>query len=126
MPANVPTNLDRARAAWGADMPAWIGLLASACDATNQRAVAERIAKSGGYVSRVINRNYAGSYEEAETIVRAAYGNEDVVCPLWGPIPLSSCIRARRRKAAPQNQAHLAHARTCPTCPNNEDRREED
>lgn len=120
------SNADRARAAWGADMPPWIGLLASACDASNQKAVAERLGKSGGYVSRVLNRNYAGSYEEAETIVRAAYGKEDVVCPIWGPIPLASCIRNRRRKGPAQNQSQLAHARTCPSCPNNSDRREED
>ena len=126
MGVNLLSNLDRAIAAWGADMPAWVRLLASACDASNQKLVADRLSKSGGYVSRVINRSYAGSYEEAETIVRAAYGNEDVVCPLWGAIPLSSCIRSRRRKGAPQNQAHLLHARTCPTCPNNTDRREED
>lgn len=126
MAVNLLSNLDRARLAWGANLPAWVGLLASACDTSNQRVVAERIGKSGGYISRVLNCKYAGSYEEAEKIVRAAYGKEDVVCPLWGSIPLSSCIRARRRKGAPQNQAHLAHARACPTCPNNSDRREED
>ncbi|MEA3017332.1 MAG: hypothetical protein QOI38_2054 [Sphingomonadales bacterium] len=120
------TNLMRAHAAWGADMPPWVRLLASACDASNQKAVADRLGKSGGYISRVLNHNYAGSYEEAETLVRAAYGNEDVVCPLWGAIPLASCIRARRRKSPARNQAHHRHDATCPTCPNNTDRREED
>lgn len=119
---NSLTNLDRARIAWGEDMPPWVRLLASACDAGNQRLVGERLDRSSGWVSRILNRNYAGSYEEAETIVRAAYGNEDVVCPLWGSIPLASCVRNRRRKGPPQNQAHLLHARACPTCPNNSDR----
>ena len=120
------TNVERARCAWGPDMPRWIGLLASACDAANQKAVAERIGKSGGYISRVLNRSYNGSYEEAETLVRAAYGAEDVICPIWGAIPLASCIRNRRRKALAQNQAQQLLARTCPRCPNNTDRREED
>jgi DNA-binding transcriptional regulator YdaS (Cro superfamily) len=121
------TNMQRAESAWGRDMPSWVRLLATACDAASQRAVADRLGRSSPYVSRLLNRNYAGSYEEAETIVRAAYGNEDVVCPLYGPIPLSSCIRNRRRKAAPRNQSHHQHAATCPSCPNNTDRaREED
>jgi hypothetical protein len=118
------TNVDRATAAWGHDMPAWVRLLASACDGANQRAVGDRLGKSSGYVSRILNRNYAGSYREAETLVRAAYGAEDVACPLWGPIPLSSCIRNRRREGPPRNQAHHLHAVHCPACPNNSDRRQ--
>ncbi|MDC6695420.1 hypothetical protein, partial [Leclercia adecarboxylata] len=62
---------------------------ATACDKDNQRIVADRLGKSSGYVSRLINRRYAGSYSEAETIVRMVYGQEDVACPLFGPIPLA-------------------------------------
>lgn len=125
MSGNLNTNLERATRAWtapGTELPRWVRLLATACDTTNQRVVAERLGKSGGYVSRLLSRSYAGSYEEAETLVRAAYGDEDVVCPLWSAIPLSSCIRNRRRKAPPRNQAHHLHAATCPNCPINTDR----
>lgn len=115
-------NLDRAIVAWGVDMPSWVKLLANACDRTNQKAVAERIGKSGGYISRILNRNYAGSYTEAETIVRAVFSDDEVACPLWGLIPLATCIRARRRREPPRNGMHHAHARTCPTCINNTDR----
>ncbi|UIJ46920.1 winged helix-turn-helix domain-containing protein [Sphingomonas cannabina] len=116
------TNLDKAHAAWGADLPEWVKILAEACDRTNQREVADRLGKSGGYVSRIIRRDYAGSYDEAETLVRARLGAEVVACPLWGEIPLSSCLKLRRRKAPPQNHMHHACARTCPDCPNNTDR----
>ena len=123
MPLNTSsTNQERAVIAWGADMPAWVRLLASACDGTNQRVVGERLGKSSGYVSRLINRSYAGSYPEAERLVRATYGAEDVACPLFGPIPLSSCMRNRRRKEPPRHQAHHQYAATCPGCPNNTDR----
>lgn len=115
------TNVDRAVAAWGADMPRWVRLLAIACDQSNQRAVGDRLQKSSGYISRLINRSYAGSYAEAETIVRGAFGDEQVTCPIWDQIPLASCIRNRRRSGPPRNQAHHAFARTCPTCPNNTD-----
>jgi hypothetical protein len=120
--AAAATNVMRAQAAWGADMPPWVRLLASACDTKSQRLVGDFLGKSSGYISRIINRNYAGSYEEAEIIVRTRLGDDGVVCPLWGSIPLSSCVRARRRKGPPRNQAHHVHAATCPTCPNNTDR----
>lgn len=122
MASSPATNLDRATAAWGVDMPAWVRLLASACDTANQRQVGDRLGKSSGYISRILNRNYGGSYDEAELQIRATYGTDDVVCPLWGPIPFSSCLMARRRKTPPRNQAHHLHDTTCPTCPNNTDR----
>lgn len=118
-------NHTKAIAAWGVDMPEWVRLLASACDTTSQRAVAEKLGKSGGYVSRLINRCYLGSYEEAETLVRAVIGEEGVVCPIWGEtIPLTSCLRNRRRTDPPNNQALRLYAQRCPTCPNNTDRGE--
>lgn len=115
-------NLDRAIAAWGTDLPQWIKLLAEACDRSNQREVADRLGKSAGYVSRILRRDYAGSYAEAETLVRAKFSADKVPCPLFGEIPLASCVKLRRRTAPPQNHMHHACARTCPDCPNNTDR----
>ena len=115
------TNAERAAAAWGEAMPAWVRLLANACDADNQRVVADRLNKSSGYISRLINRCYAGSYDEAERQVRAAYGGENVECPLFGAIPLASCLRNRCRKGPARNQLHKQYAATCPTCSHNND-----
>lgn len=120
------SNMDKATAAWGADLPRWIQLLASACDATSQRAAADRIGKSSGYVSRLVNRTYAGDYHEAETLVRSTWGGEDVHCPAWGTeIPLASCVSNRRRKTPASNHAHHLYDRVCPDCPNNLDREED-
>lgn len=115
------SNLDRARAAWGPNMPRWVQLLASACDATSQEKAGKQIGRSGPYVSRIIRNDYSGDLAEAEKLVRGAWGNEDVVCPLWGPIPLASCMTARRRTLPPTNRVHHLHRGTCPTCPNNSD-----
>lgn len=115
------SNMARATSAWGANMPRWVHLLASACDATSQLKAAEKIGKSGPYVSRIIRNDYPGDLAEAEKLVRAAWGQEGVVCPLWGPIPLASCMTARRRSAPPTNRVHHLHRGTCPTCPNNPD-----
>ena len=115
-------NLARAQGAWGDDMPEWVRILAKACDAATQREVGERLDRSGGYVSRVLSRTYAGSYEEAEQLVRSRLAADEVLCPIWNEaIPLRACIRNRRRKGSPRTQAHHAYARTCPHCPNNTD-----
>lgn len=116
------TNMSGALVAWGAEPPRWVILLASACDADNQRVVGDRLGKTASYVSRLINNSYPGDMAEAEQLVRAAYGDEDVICPLWGPIPLESCMRSRRRQGQPRNHAHRLHRTHCPTCPNNADR----
>ncbi len=120
-------NLNRLKAvaAWGDDCPPWVLMLADACDRTNQRIVADKLAKSGGYVSRLVNRSYAGSYPEAEQLVRATYADEGVVCPVFGQMPLKTCIRHRRRDR-PANWAQVQLASACPTCPNNTDRTEEE
>ncbi|MCH4893403.1 hypothetical protein GO308_09805 [Sphingomonas sp. SFZ2018-12] len=102
-------------------MPEYIRLLAIACDRSNQRAVAERLGKSSGYVSRIINRRYAGSYVEAETLIRAAYGADEVDCPLFGEIPLASCVHNRRRKPPFVNSIQHHFAATCPSCAFNTD-----
>lgn len=122
MSASLLTNRERAAAAWGIDMPAWVRLLASACDATNQRAAGGRIGRDSSYISRVLRKTYAGSYEEAELLVRAAFGAEDVVCPVWGAIKLETCIRNRRHPGPPRNQMQHLNAANCPLCPNNTDR----
>lgn len=116
------SNLGRAIAAWGDPLPEWVKLLADACDKHGQAGVADQLGKSSGYVSRVLRKDYAGSYEEAETQIRARFGAEQIMCPLWAEIPLASCLQIRRRKLPPQNHMHHAAARTCPTCPNNTDR----
>lgn len=113
-------NQDRCREAWGAEKPRWITLLAAACDATSQRIVADKLGRSSGYVNRLLYRTYAGSYEEAETLVLAAYAGDRVHCPAWNEtIPLASCVAARRR---PHHGVHQVYARHCPTCPSNFDR----
>lgn len=44
----MPGPVERARAAWGADAPAWIMSLASECAASSQTKVVARMGWSGG------------------------------------------------------------------------------
>ena len=116
------TNLDKARAVWGVEPPRWIRLLADACDQSSQTIVAARLAKSSTWVSRIVNRSYAGSYSEAAEQVLARLGAETVPCPIWAavsPIPLISCIRFRRKPLHSGPEAEWA--KLCLTCPHNAD-----
>lgn len=120
------SNLGKARLAWGAAMPAWVKLLAEACDRTSQREVAARLGKSGPYVSRILRNAYPGDMAEAERLVRAAYGAERVMCPLFGSMALKTCMRNRRRPHPARHEVHHAFDRTCPRCPNNTDKPHEE
>lgn len=129
MSLNQPaTNLEKARIAWGPDLPRWVHLLATACDRASQRAVADRIAASGfrcnnATVSKLINRAYPASYAEPERAVLAVYSGDKVLCPVFNvETPLSACIRNRRRKPEHrQSWLHHEYAQACPDCPNNTD-----
>lgn len=126
IPGPASTNMERATAAWGTDLPRWVRLLAIECDRASQRAVADRLGAGGfacssGTISKLLNRKYPASTAEPERAVLAIYGGDDVHCPIWGPIPLQSCIRNRRRKGVARNPIHHQFADTCPACPNNTD-----
>lgn len=115
-------NMQAARRGWGAVLPQWVQLLAAACDRTSQQSVAERLGKSSGYISRLINNQYPGDMAEAERLVRAVYADDDVECPIWSAtIPLSACMSNRRRTLRPQNFVQRKYQILCPGCPNNTD-----
>lgn len=114
-------NRRTALAAWGDPLPRWIAVLARACDDANQRQVAQKLGKSSGYISRVLSKTYTGDMAEAERLVLASLASDRVDCPFWGrPIPLSSCMRARRRQH-PRGEIMIAHKRACDACPLNTD-----
>ena len=122
-PAPAPAaNLAKAIAAWGTEPPRWVRLLAQACDAGSQGVVAAHLGLSSTVVSRCVNRGYAGSYPEVERQVLAKLGGDRVACPLTHPIdtiPLSQCIRMRRRRDASGPLGAMTAA--CATCPLNSD-----
>jgi hypothetical protein len=119
------SNADRARDAWGTSLPRYIAMLASECDKSTQNAVAVKLQRSSGYISRLLSRTYTGSWTEAESLVLGAFSEDTVTCPMFGAIALKTCLRARRRKGNPINIVHRQYAQACPTCPNNSDRKED-
>ena len=114
-------NRKTAGANWGEAPPRWIAVLALACDQTNQRQVAQKLGKSSGYISRLLSKSYTGDMAEAERLVLSSLAADRVDCPFWKrPIPLSSCMRARRRQH-PRGEVFIAHRRACDACHLNTD-----
>jgi hypothetical protein len=104
---------DRARAAWGGDIPDWVLALAKACDESSQSAVAKRIGKSGALVSTVLNKAYGAGLTAVEQVVRGALMSATVDCPAVGEMPADLCITHQRETWSPHNPQRIALYRAC-------------
>lgn len=108
-----------AAAAWGEPLPDWIAALASACETSSQRAVAERLGRSAGLVSQVLRCKYPGDMAAVEEAVRGAYMAATVDCPALGALPTDQCQvwQGRARAFANLNSLRVRMFRACNACP---------
>ena len=114
-------NVEKAIAAWG-EPPRYIMILAEHCDRSSQRRVADQAGLSSAYISKLINRCYEASYDEAERIILARFSGDTVTCPIFGAqIALRTCIRQRRYEGPVVNMLHRQWRLHCPNCPHNLD-----
>ena len=120
-PAPHLTPTQRARAAWGADAPAWVMTLAQACEAESQAKVAARLNRSASLVSSVLAGKYTGDLAAVEEVVRGVFMAERVTCPALGTIPSSTCQDWRRASArlVNVNALRVQMFRACNRCPLN-------
>lgn len=111
--------LAKARVAWGADMPDWVALLASACAGASQNQVAKRLGVSATLVSNVLGAKYTGDMTRVEDIVRGAYARQVTDCPALGELPTDICRKWRRkaRKLNSANSLNVTMFRACNRCP---------
>lgn len=116
--------IDRARAAWGADLPDWIEALAMACDATKQVDVARRLGRSAATVSNVINNKYKAGLNAVEQKVRIRVMANTVLCPHAGAeISIDDCITHAIAPMPMSNAADLRAWMACRDCLNNTSKR---
>lgn len=114
-----PTNLDKARAAWGEAMPAWVKTLAEACDDLGQKAVGAKIGYSHAAVSQIIANKYRAGLEKPRRAVMGAMSGAVVQCPVLGEIDDASCIENQRRPFASTNLMRVKLFKACRAgCPN--------
>ena len=119
-----PRSVEKMSAAWGDDAPDWIAILASECDRTNQRTVAEAIGYSPAAISNVLNKRYgidghSGDLAAVEQAMRGAFMNAVLTCPDLGPIPTHTCLswQKKARAFANINLLRVRMYRACRMCP---------
>jgi len=110
-----PDNVAAVNVAWTGNVPDWVMVLAKACDLTSQRAVADRIKRSGALVNQVLKNTYPGDLTSVEKRVKATLMADTVICPgIGSEIALEICLehqdhaRARNRASAFRAQMSLA------------------
>jgi hypothetical protein len=112
-------NLTVARAAWGDTVPDWIDALATACDRSNQTAVARQLGVSGSAVSGVLNRNYKADLARIEQRVRGVLMSGTVACPVLGDLASDLCLEWQAKASQFRDTGSLrrrmyAACRRCP------------
>jgi hypothetical protein len=119
MSAVMKTNADAARAAWGDDIPNWVLVLAEQCDASSQKAAAERIGYSPAVVNTVLKHTYKGDLTAVEQAVRGALLDATVLCPVAGELPAHVCLDYQRQPFRSTNAQRVKLYRACRSgCPN--------
>jgi hypothetical protein len=115
------TPSEKARAAWGDDLPVWVADLANECAMTSQNKVAARMNRSATVVSQVISRTYAGSYQAVEEVFNGVFKGLTVDCPATGAMPANKCRdwRAKSVTFIVGNPERRDMYRACNRCPRN-------
>lgn len=119
----ITRNLDGARQAWGAGIPAWVELLATVCDEHTQCGAAGLMNYSSCTVNQVLHNKYKGNLSAVATAVQLAFERVRVECPallLSGDIPMTQCLETQRIPVVTGRVFHTTRRRPpqCATCPN--------
>lgn len=112
------TNLEMARGAWGEAAPEWVLVLAQACDAGTQSAVAKRLSVSAAMINTALKKTYSGRMDRLEIKVRGELMGQTVTCPVLGTITKRRCFDEQTRPYAATNAIRVELRRACPRCPN--------
>ena len=103
--------------AWGA-LPDWVEALVSEVERTNGARTAARIGYSGGVVSQVLRRTYAGDVGSVEAAIRGALMGETVDCPVLGEIGRDRCLHEQDMPRAATSAVRTRLYRACRSgCP---------
>ncbi|MGR3501576.1 hypothetical protein [Pseudaestuariivita sp.] len=113
--------VDKAREAWGSELPDWVEAMAVACDDSSQNQVAKRIGRSSSVVSHVLRNAYPGDMAATEELVRGTFMSGRTDCPALGKIPSNECRlwRERAKSFSSHNAQRVQMFRACRRCPVN-------
>lgn len=109
---NVQTVLE----AWGAEPPAWVLILAEACDNASQGRVAADLNVSATQVNQVLKNAYKGRLDRIEARVRGELMKETVSCPILGELSKRECLDHQSRGYEATNSTRVRLFQACRKC----------
>jgi len=113
------TTIDRAHAAWGADIPAWIVVLAEVCEHRTQVSVADEIRYSSSVVGRVLSHKYRGDYSAVAMAVQGGFMGASVECPILGTLLTHRCLEEQNKPYMATNPQQVRLFSACRNCKHN-------
>lgn len=113
------TFVQKAEAAWGADLPTEIRALAERADATTGAAAAKAIEMSPATFSHLIGRKVEKhNVEKIYAKIRGALLGETVECPRKGTMSRNTCLRWQDKPFAATSADRVAMWHACRSgCP---------
>lgn len=102
---------------WGPDAPQWILMLASHCDKSSQKAVANKIGRSAATVNQLLKNRYNADLTAVQQRVETAFKAGDVECPILGKITGSECVNNQNKPYNPGNHVEVRLFLACRRCP---------
>ena len=116
--------MDKAIAAWGPQAPAWVRLLAEACDADSLRKVAVKLDVSPASISLAIG-NKRENLEFIRERVEQRLMAIQVGCPVLGEISGDRCLQEQARPYSSANPLRIQIFRACRNgCPHYREKKE--
>jgi hypothetical protein len=111
--------LDKAREAWGADLPEWVETLAIECGKSSQNKVAAKLERSPTMISQALSRTYKGDMDALAERVMGVFEKAVVRCPALGTMPSHVCQdwRAKAKAFQTGNPLRVRMYRACHACP---------
>lgn len=107
------TFMEKARAAYGAELPDWIAELATFADTEGLAGCEKRVGYSRSTISSVLHGKYGmGDMARVEEMVRGALMAVTVDCPVLGEIGRDRCLTEQKEpfRATSRHRAQLYHA----------------
>lgn len=101
-------------------------LLSLLKDAVNSQGSQAKVGKMLGYssatISQVLSGSYQGTLDSFLARVEEVFGTREISCPILGAIPLSRCVKERRREFSTANPQRVQLYRACRSCEFNTER----
>ncbi len=104
--------LARVRQCWP-EPPAWILVLAEACNAQSQTEVARRLGYSASAISATLANRYPGDLVEISERVQGAFMSARVAYPRKGEMSRNTCLQWQDKAFAPTSADRVAMYHAC-------------